>query len=1078
MNHPHKTGLFLLSLCLFLFSENTLIAQSKEGSPNIVLILVDDLGLMDLGAYGGEAATPNIDKLANRGTIFTNYHTSPTCAPSRAMLLTGYDSHLTGISNLDIFTPPEHINEPGYEGILNEKVKTLGTRLKEKGYRTYVTGKWHLGHTETTLPNKRGFDRSFILDSSGADNYEHKAYLPIYSKPPWYEDGQAINLPEDYYSSRSLVDKMMEFMDEEPDKEKPFFSYIAFQAIHIPVQAPKEYIQKYEGVYDEGWDKLRAKRFEKAKELELVKADAELGPMLPSLEKWDNQTEEEKKYKAKSMAANAAMIEAMDFHIGRYLEYLEKKGLSDNTIFVVTSDNGPEALEPAAMPVVMEWWLKMVNYDRTYEKIGEKGSWSSIGPQFASAAAGPSAFFKFYSGEGGMRVPLIIAGKNIASGQKKHAFSYVTDVTPTLLDIINEVPTVIPFSGKSLYPLMQGETEQVHQPDEPIGMEVAGNAALFKGDLKIMKNGPPYGDTKWRMYNIKADPGETTDISAENPVLFKEMLGEYAAYAKEHKVLEMPPDYNTLGEVQRRLKVKVQKAVMPWLIGVGLLSAFFFYRRYSKKMTIQSAVSNEFIHQNNHLKMNPSSTIKETDAVEIQRIFDALQKNKSKLANTTAKERKVKLDKLHQVILKYRPQIKEALYNDYQKHPSEVDLMEIYPVVTEIKHTSSHLRSWMKPQHVGTPIGLMGSSAYYQYEPKGVVLIISPWNLPVDLTFVPLINAIAAGNAVILKPSENTPHASGLMKKIVAETFEPNEVALVEGGVATATALLDLPFNHIFFTGSPAVGKIVMTAAAKNLSSVTLELGGKSPTIVDESANIEMAARRISWGKFLNNGQVCLSPDYIFVHKNKKEAFIKAVKKYIKSYYSEDPAQETSYARIVNNNHHSRVTNYIKDAVEKGATIEVGGKSDATGNYLEPTVLSNLSKDSTIMQEEIFGPIMPILEFTNISEVIAAINAKEKPLALYIYSSNKKNIKNIIANTSAGGVCVNHNAVHYFNSHLPFGGVNNSGIGKGHGFFGFQAFSNAKGVLKQHIPNALELMLPPYNTNLKQMLINLTVKYF
>lgn len=268
-----KKNLFLLyllpvyllpTLCCFLFITQ-LAADTIPSKPNVVLILVDDAALMDFGAYGGEAATPNIDRLAKQGTMFTNYHTSPSCAPSRAMLLTGCDSHLTGVPNLPLFLPPDQVGQPGYEGILNDKVKTVATRLKQNGYRTYITGKWHMGHTEKTLPNKRGFDRSFILDASGADNYEHKAYLPTQDTPPWYEDDVEISLPEDFYSSRNLVDKMMEFMEEDPNKEDPFFAYLAFQAIHIPVQAPKKFIQKYEGVYDEGWDVLRQQRFEKLK---------------------------------------------------------------------------------------------------------------------------------------------------------------------------------------------------------------------------------------------------------------------------------------------------------------------------------------------------------------------------------------------------------------------------------------------------------------------------------------------------------------------------------------------------------------------------------------------------------------------------------------------------------------------------------------------------------------------------------------------------------------------------------------------------------------------------------------------
>ncbi|MFK8008883.1 MAG: aldehyde dehydrogenase family protein [Saprospiraceae bacterium] len=467
----------------------------------------------------------------------------------------------------------------------------------------------------------------------------------------------------------------------------------------------------------------------------------------------------------------------------------------------------------------------------------------------------------------------------------------------------------------------------------------------------------------------------------------------------------------------------------------------------------------------------------ETRVSEINRIFDLQQKNQFNVANSTASQRYAKLKKLHNAVIKYRNDIKDALYKDFRKHPSEVDLTEIYPVTSELKHTKSNLNKWMRKHKVSTPIAMLGSSSYIKYEPKGVVLIISPWNFPLNLTFGPLISAIAAGNCVMVKPSENTPHISALMKRMIEELFDENEVAVLEGGIATSQALLAKPFNHTFFTGAPHIGKIVMEAASKNLTSVTLELGGKSPTIVDETANVDMAARRIAWGKFLNNGQVCIAPDYLFVHESKKEAFVTAVKKHLKSFYTEDASSEKSYNRIVNNRHFERVKSYVEDAVEKGATIETGGNFDSEQDYISPTVMTNVSKKSSLMTEEIFGPVLPVYGFTDLQEVIDEINSKEKPLALYIYSSSRKNTNRILANTRAGGTCINHNAVHFFNANLPFGGSNNSGIGKSHGWYGFEAFSNARGVFKQHVPNALDMLMPPYN-NFKQKLIDLTIKYF
>lgn len=473
----------------------------------------------------------------------------------------------------------------------------------------------------------------------------------------------------------------------------------------------------------------------------------------------------------------------------------------------------------------------------------------------------------------------------------------------------------------------------------------------------------------------------------------------------------------------------------------------------------------------------PMTIANEAQTAEIHRLFELQQKSQLKVGNTTAKQRIAKLKKLQKAVMKYRPQIKEALYNDYRKHPSEADLTDIYPVVSEIKHACSGLRSWMRKEYVDTPLAILGSKSHIRYEPKGNVLIISPWNFPINLTLGPLVSAIAAGNTVILKPSEHTSHAGAIMAKILREVFSEEEVAIVEGGIGTSTALLALPFNHIFFTGAPSIGKVVMAAAAKHLTSVTLELGGKSPTIVDETASVEMAARRIAWGKFLNNGQVCIAPDYIFVHESKKQAFLDAVKKNIKKFYTEDASKETSYARIVNNRHFNRVKGYIDDAVSKGAKVEAGAKFDGAQDYIAPTVMTNVSEESTLMTQEIFGPVMPVFGYTDINQVIDKINSREKPLALYIYSSKNKNINHIMANTRAGGTCINHNAVHFFNGNLPFGGSNNSGIGKGHGHYGFKAFSNARGVLEQKMPNALELLMPPYN-GFKQKLIDLTIKYF
>jgi len=575
--------LLILQFCAF-----TLFAQKYTSTqqPNIVLILVDDAGIMDLGAYGGEAATPNIDALAQRGMMFTNYHSSPVCAPSRAMLLTGSDSHLTGVPNIPEFLTKKQQQLPGYQGILNDKVKTVATRLKAAGYNTYMTGKWHLGHTETTLPSKRGFDRTFILDASGASNYVAKGYLPIKATAEWHQDGKVVSLPKDFYSSKTYVDKMMEFMNEEQDNRKPFFAFLSFQAVHVPVQAPREFVEKYRETYKDGWLALREKRFAKAKQLGLVPETMTMGEMLPVLRKWESLSKAEQQEAANDMAVHAAMLEAMDYYLGRYIAYLKEKGLFDNTVFVITSDNGPEGAYPQGV-AIFNPWMKWQGYHRDQTRLGEKNYYGVIGTEFANATASPFSFFKTYTGEGGLRVPLIVSGKNIPQGQNA-AFTMVTDVTPTLLEIagvnLTTLQSAVPFTGKSLHPLLRGEADRIYAPDEPVGIESAGSAALFKGDWKIVKNAKPHGDLIWRLYNIAADPGETKDLSKENPQLFAEMISDYEAYAKKCGVIDLGADYEAHKVVLGKVKRMAMNAILPWFIGFVLLVIGWRFWRKTRRV--------------------------------------------------------------------------------------------------------------------------------------------------------------------------------------------------------------------------------------------------------------------------------------------------------------------------------------------------------------------------------------------------------------------------------------------------------------------------------------------------------------
>ena len=461
-----------------------------------------------------------------------------------------------------------------------------------------------------------------------------------------------------------------------------------------------------------------------------------------------------------------------------------------------------------------------------------------------------------------------------------------------------------------------------------------------------------------------------------------------------------------------------------------------------------------------------------------QNLFDAQKQRQSVIAQTSAKERLAKLNRLHTAVTKtFKDDIRQALASDFKKPQVETDLTEIYLVVSEIKHAKAHLRRWMAKQHVNTPIALLGTSSYYSYEPKGVCLIISPWNYPISLSFSPLVSAISAGNTAIIKPSEYTPNSSKVISKIIDSIYEASEVVVIEGEVETASQLLELPFNHIFFTGSTSVGKLVMEAASKHLASVTLELGGKSPTFIDGTADLKYAARSIIWTKFLNNGQTCIAPDYILIAEEIKEEFVKHCKYYIQKFYGDEPESSDDYSRTVNQSHFNRLKDYLKEAKQKNAHFEHGGNVFSEENYIEPTIISELPKDIKLLNEEIFGPILPILTYKSLDEAIDYVNEKEKPLSLYIYSKSKASINRLLRETSAGTTGINNVGFQFVNNHLPFGGVNHSGIGKSHGFFGFEEFSNKRAVLKRNFTGPISLLRPPY-TKWVQKLTDLTIKWF
>ncbi len=463
----------------------------------------------------------------------------------------------------------------------------------------------------------------------------------------------------------------------------------------------------------------------------------------------------------------------------------------------------------------------------------------------------------------------------------------------------------------------------------------------------------------------------------------------------------------------------------------------------------------------------------------IDEIFRMQKANRFVLARTSARERTAKLRRLLNWIYQNRPAIQQALYNDFRKPPAETDLTEIYVVISEIKHAIRHLRRWMKPHRVPPTRALLTTRAWIRYEPRGVVLIMSPWNFPFNLSLGPFVSALAAGNAMILKPSEFSPHTSRLIREMITALFPENEAYVFEGDRSVAAALLKKPFDHILFTGSTAVGKIVMKAAAEHLTTVTLELGGKSPVIVDKTADLNDAARKIAWGKYMNMGQTCIAPDYLLVHREVHDEFVALLKEQIQrtyGYTEQERLRSPDYSRVITPRHHQRLTALLHDSLEKGARIEIGGHTSAEERYIDPTVVTGVSPKSALMQEEIFGPILPVIRYDDVCDSLRLIHRLEKPLALYIFSRDKQTIDCIIANTRSGGVCINDVVLHFLHLNLPFGGINNSGHGNAHGFYGFRAFSHERAILKHRRYSPLKLLYPPY-VPWVQKLINLTLKY-
>lgn len=566
-------------------------AEAQEDKrPNILLILADDLGYTDLGHYGSEISTPALDTLASEGISFSNFHAAANCAPSRAMLMTGVNNHIAGVATIPEMVPPELKDHPAYQGVLSHNAVTIASLLNDAGYHTYLSGKWHLGNEPDLRPFNRGFERTFMLADSGADNWEQRPYLPLYDKANWYLDGEETTLPEDFYSSRNLVDMLISFIDSNRGDGQPFFAYLPLQAVHIPVQAPQGFIDRYMSTYDEGWDALREQRRQGAIDAGLIAPDTPMVRMETTGD-WDGLSAEEKRYEAKRMAVYGGMVEAMDANIGRLVQWLKDIGEYDNTIVIFTSDNGAEASDLYNLQGRLV--ARRLGYNFDYDTLGLKQSLNTIGPSFASAAAAPLAWYKFQVGEGGMRVPLVIAGPGVeARAGFEDAFGWIADLAPTILSLTGTQQPgqryagrpVLPIEGKDMSALLDGTAASIYGPDDFVAYELAGSKVVFHRDYKIVFHAAPIGDALWHLYDIKTDPGETQDIAADHPALFARMLDEWDAFERRADVQPLPAGYDQRQQVVLNFMAKTYpKNLLVLVLTLLILVPFIVAWRSKRK---------------------------------------------------------------------------------------------------------------------------------------------------------------------------------------------------------------------------------------------------------------------------------------------------------------------------------------------------------------------------------------------------------------------------------------------------------------------------------------------------------------
>jgi arylsulfatase A-like enzyme len=527
-------------------------ANAQPKKPNILIIVADDMAYSDLGCFGGEIKTPNLDRLARAGGRFTNFCVGPTCSPTRSMLLSGCDNHVAGLGNMAEFLGPEQKGKPGYEGHLNSRVASIASVMRNTGYHTYMAGKWHMGEEPGNWPAALGFERDFTLLQGGGSSWSDMMYPnPAHPRLTFTLNGKLLDkLPEDHFSTEAYANFIMKSVDENQADAKPFLAYLSFQAVHSPFAVPDDWLDKYKGQYDQGYEALRAARLARMKELGIVGKEVQPFPRLPRIPAWDSLTPEQRKLSARRMEIYAAMLANMDHHIGRVLDHLKEADQLDNTLVIFFSDNGPEPTELATLVAsafsadAKEWFMK--NFDQRPENWGRKGSAVDYGVAWAQAGSVPFRLFKGYVSEGGIRSPLIIAGPGVKqTGGVNSALLHVMDIAPTLYELAGaEHPSqkpngkIAPLQGKSLVPLLAGKSGAVRGERDWVGWELFGNRALRRGDWKILHLLRAAGGTgEWQLFNLKADPAETHDLAKDNPDQLKDLVALWDEYAKNNGVI-------------------------------------------------------------------------------------------------------------------------------------------------------------------------------------------------------------------------------------------------------------------------------------------------------------------------------------------------------------------------------------------------------------------------------------------------------------------------------------------------------------------------------------------------------------